>query len=264
MGDAEEVLKIANEWLAQGKRVCLATVIGRAGSAPREVGAKMAIRDDGETAGSIGGGGLEKEIITRARRALQDGNAAVVEFDLSGESASLDATCGGKVSVFVEPLGEVRRLFVIGAGHVGKAVTRMAAWVGFAVTVVDDREEYLGKDSLGPGVSAVLALPEDSASKLDIDPSAFVVICTRGHSLDKDWLRATANANPRYVGMLGSSQKAERIRDELRREGVSPEFLKKVRTPVGLAIEAVTPEEIAVSIVGELILDWRKGKRGKA
>ena len=263
MGDIEEVVKLAGRWLAEGRKVCLATVVAREGSAPREAGAKMAIRDDGATAGSVGGGGLEQEIIARAGLALEDGRAVVVDFDLSGKSAGLDALCGGRVSVLLEPLGEVRRLFVFGAGHVGRAVARLAAGVGFAVTLVDDREEYLGREGLPEGVTTLEASPGDPGSKLQVDPAAFAVIATRGHSLDKDWLRALRAAGPRYVGMLGSREKARAVKAELEAGGVSRAYLDAVRTPVGLAIGAETPDEIAVSIVGELIQEWRKGKRDR-
>jgi xanthine dehydrogenase accessory factor len=263
MGDTEEVVKLAGRWLAEGRKVCLATVVAREGSAPREVGAKMAIRDDGATVGSVGGGGLEQEIVARAGRALEDGRAVVVDFDLSGKAVALDALCGGRVSVLIEPLGEVRRLLIFGAGHVGRAVARLAAGVGFAVTLVDDREEYLGREGLPEGVAAVSASPGEAA-KLQVDPAAFAVVATRGHSLDKHWLRALAAACPRYVGMLGSREKARAVKGELEAEGISKAYLDAVRTPVGLAIDAETPEEIAVSIVGELIQEWRQGKRSRS
>jgi xanthine dehydrogenase accessory factor len=261
VGDAEQVLKTASRWLAQGRQVCLATVVAREGSAPREVGAKMAVSDAGETAGSIGGGGLENTIIARARQTMEDGRPALVEYDLSGEAKGLDALCGGKVSVFIEPLGETKRLFVIGAGHVGRSLARVAQWVGFAVTAVDDRQEFLGRDALGKGVAAVCASPGEAAS-LGIDSRCFVVVCTRGHSLDKEWLRAIAPFRPRYVGMLGSREKARRVIDELRGEGLPSEFVDQVRSPVGVPIQAVTPEEIAISIAGDLILQWRTSRRG--
>jgi xanthine dehydrogenase accessory factor len=264
MGDAEEVLKAVGEWLAQGRKVCLATIVSRQGSTPREVGAKMAIRDDGLTAGSVGGGGLEQTIIARARQVLEVGQASIIDFALSGKSADLDALCGGKVSVFIEPLGEARRLFIFGAGHVGRAVSRAAALVGFSVILVDDRADYLSREGLPERVTPVEASPKDLGSKLQVDESAFVVVATRGHSLDKEWLRAIAASGPRYVGMLGSREKARAVRSELEGEGVARAFLDTLHTPVGLAIEAVTPEEIAVSIVGELILEWRKGRGGKA
>lgn len=259
VGDLEDVVRAAGEWLAEGKRVAIATIIAREGSAPRQIGAKMAVSEAGETVGSVGGGGLEGEIIRRAKRALDDGRPGLEEFDLGGEAAGIDAFCGGKVSVFIEPLGESRRLFVFGAGHVGKAVARIAQAVGFAVTVVDDREELLTKEALGEGVVGMVASPAE-ISRLGIDGRAFVVICTRGHSLDKDYLRAASAVRPGYVGMLGSAEKAKKVFDQLELEGVPREFLAGVRTPVGLAIGAETPSEIAVSIAAELIQQWRKAR----
>lgn len=259
MGDLEQVVMVVGEWLAKGRRAAIATIIAREGSAPRQVGAKMGVSDTGETVGSIGGGGLELEIIRRARRALDDGRPTLEEIDLRGESAEIDAFCGGKVSVFIEPLGESRRLFVLGAGHVGKALARTARAAGFAVTVVDDRKELLTGQALGEGMVGQPASPAE-VSALGIDRAAFVVICTRGHSLDKDWLRAVSGLSPRYVGMLGSAGKAKKVSAELEREGVAREFLAGVRSPVGLAIGAETPDEIAVSITAQLVAEWRKAK----
>lgn len=260
MDDAEQVVRVAAEWLAQGRKVCVATIVAREGSAPREVGAKMAVSDRGETVGSIGGGGLEQEVVKRAERALEDGRPAVIEFDLGAERSEVDAFCGGTVSVLLEPLGDSCRLFVIGAGHVGAALARAARVVGFAVTVVDDRKEFLSAEVLGPGVDGVVASAAE-AGDLGIDSKASVVICTRGHSLDKEWLRAVARLGPRYVGMLGSREKATKISGELGGEGVPADFLGRVRTPVGLPIDAVTPEEIAISIVAELVMERRAGTR---
>jgi len=260
MGDTERVLKIAGEWLAGGRMVCLATIIKREGSAPREVGSKMAISSSGETAGSIGGGGLEAEIIARARRVLEEGRPAIVDFSLGEQSPELDSLCGGTVSVLLEPLGDTRRLMVAGAGHVGRAVAWLAHWAGFAVTLVDDREEYLTSEGLSEEIVRVTASPSQVAG-LGITASTFVVICTRGHSLDKDWLRAVEAAKPRYVGMLGSRNKGAKILAALKAEGVGAGFLEQVRTPVGLEIEAETPEEIAVSIVGDLVREWRGSAR---
>lgn len=259
MGDLEQVVRVVGEWLAEGRRAAIATIVAREGSAPRQVGAKMGVADTGETVGSIGGGGLELEIIRRARRALEDGRPALEEIELRGQSNEIDAFCGGKVSVFIEPLGETRRLFVLGAGHVGRALARAAQAAGFAVTVVDDRKELLLEQSLGASVAGVAASPA-GVSGLGIDRASFVVICTRGHSLDKDWLRAVSGLAPRYVGMLGSAEKAKKVSAELEREGVPRDFLAGVRSPVGLAIGAETPDEIAVSITAELVAEWRKAK----
>jgi xanthine dehydrogenase accessory factor len=257
MNDAEEVIKIANDWLAQGERVCLATIVKREGSAPRGVGAKMAISSSGGVAGTIGGGVPEKQIIDRAGEVMAVGMPVTVEFDLSGRSEDLDLVCGGSVSVFLEPLGQSRLLFVMGAGHVGKALAKLGREVGFSPVLVDNREDVLSDEYRPAGVRGELATPDDVMSKREIDETSFVVICTSGHRLDKEWLRVLAPLRPRYIGMLGSRYKAKTIFEELENSGISADDLSRVHVPVGLDIKAVTPEEIAVSIVGQLVLEWR-------
>jgi xanthine dehydrogenase accessory factor len=257
MDEPEDILSIASRWLSEGRRICMATIIRREGSAPREVGAKMVISSDGKTAGSIGGGGAEKQILEHMANALECGKPAVVDFDLSGEAEDLDAMCGGDISIFIEPMGVARRLFVIGAGHIGTALAGLARKSGFAVTLVDDREEYLAGSPPDESVEKVCAAPGDYKA-LGIDGSCFVVICTRGHNLDKVWLGSLIGLEPRYLGMLGSKHKAGSIFKALEEEGVAREALARVRTPVGLDIGALTPAEIAVSIAAELISVWRK------
>ena len=263
MRNAEDVLKVASRWLEHGRRVCLATIVKREGSGPSEVGAKMVISSDGEVAGTVGGGAVEQKVMEQARQVMETGEPVMLELDLSGQASDLDAICGGKVSVFMESLGEARQLVVIGAGHVGRAVARLAGQVGFSVTLVDDREEYLQDLAAIPSLKVVTATFGDVGTRLKIDTSSFVVICTRGHSLDKDWLGQVVPFRPRYLGMLGSRHKAQQILDRLEDQGIAPELLARVQSPVGLDIGAVTPEEIAVSIVGQLILEWRKTGKGE-
>jgi xanthine dehydrogenase accessory factor len=257
-----EILKVAIRWLDEGRRICLATVVKRTGSAPREVGAKMVITADGRSAGSIGGGRAEQAVLERMRLALGDGKPAVIDLDLSEKAEDLDALCGGAISVFVEPIGEARRLVVIGAGHVGVALGVLARDSGFAVTLVDDRQEYLDAPLPGSGIERLRAEP-DQYESLRVNKDTFVVICTRGHQLDKEWLGNIIGLKPRYLGMLGSKHKAESVFGRLEHEGIPRDLLDRVRTPVGIDIGALTPTEIAVSIVAELISEWRKADRGK-
>lgn len=259
MGEIEQVIEKVHEWLKAGRKVCIATVIEAHGSTPRGVGAKMAVSSAGETVGTVGGGALEKRVLDKASRLLRTGEASVVEFDLSGESADLDSVCGGNLRVFLEAVGEYRRLFIIGAGHVGRALAKAADAAGFAVTLVDDREEFLTGKGLPPSVRLVNAAPGNFERVLDIDRESFAVIATRGHALDKEWLGALSALDLRYVGMVGSSRKIESVYSSLRQEGVPQGFLDRVHAPVGLEIEAETPEEIAVSILAEIIKIWRQG-----
>ena len=207
MDEPHDILSTASRWLSEGRRICMATIIRRKGSAPREVGAKMVMSSDGKTAGSIGGGGAEKEILDRMAEAIRSNKPVVVDFDLSGDSEDLDAMCGGDISVFIEPMGVARRLYIIGAGHIGVALAGLARDSGFAVTLVDDREKYLAGSGLDDAVKKTCASPGDYRD-LGIDESSFVVVCTRGHKLDKDWLGGLVGLAPRYLGMLGSKRKA--------------------------------------------------------
>jgi xanthine dehydrogenase accessory factor len=261
LGEVEQVLEKANEWLRAGRRVCIATVIEARGSTPRGVGAKMVISNTGETCGTVGGGAVEKRVLDSAPGVIRTGEAVVLDFDLSGKSGDMDSVCGGGLRVFLEALGEYRRLFVIGAGHVGRALARAADAVGFAVTVVDDRDDLLTGEGLPASVRLVNAAPDRLAGRLDMDAESFAVIATRGHSLDKEWLGALSGAGLSYVGMVGSRRKIETVYAALRQEGVSEDFLRSVHAPVGLDIGAETPEEIAVSIAAELITIWR-GRSG--
>jgi xanthine dehydrogenase accessory factor len=260
LGEIEQVLEKANEWLRAGRKVCIATVIEARGSSPRVAGAKMVISSEGETFGTVGGGIVEKKVLEAAPRFLKEGGAGILEFDLSGKSADIDSVCGGEMKVFLEAMGEYRRLFVVGAGHVGRALARAAGAAGFAVTLVDDREELLGGSDLPGTVRRIRSTPAEASTSLDMDSECFVVIATRAHALDGEWLGALSGLGLRYVGMVGSRRKIESVYAELRKAGVSQEYLDGVHAPVGLDIEAETPEEIAVSITAELVKEWR-GRR---
>ncbi len=257
MDDARDILRIANEWLFGGERICVATVVKRRGSAPREAGAKMVISFAGKMAGTIGGGIVEKEVIEKAPGVMKTGKPVMLDFNLSGKKKDLDSMCGGNMSVFLEPFGEVKSLFIIGAGHVGGAIAGLACKNGFEVTLVDSRAEYITPERLGERVKGVLASPGDFEGKLEITDMSFVVICTSGHGLDKEWLGRVLALAPRYVGMLGSRHKAKMVFDELASSGTAREELDRVHTPVGIDIGAITPDEIAVSVVAELIKEWR-------
>jgi xanthine dehydrogenase accessory factor len=261
LGEIEQVLEKANEWLRAGRKVCIATVIEAHGSTPRGIGAKMVICSTGEIFGTVGGGAVERKVLDAAPGVLKSGEAAVVGFDLSGKSAEVDSVCGGNMRVFLEALGDYRSLFIIGAGHVGRALAKAADAAGFAVTLVDDRDDFLKGEGLPATVRCVKAVPGDLEARLDMDTDSFAVIATRGHALDREWLGAVSGIGPRYVGMIGSRRKIESVYAALRDDGVSQEYLDTVHAPVGLDIDAETPEEIAVSIAAELIKVWHGGDR---
>ena len=168
------------------------------------------------------------------------------------------------MDVFIEPLDPSPRLLVIGAGHVSQHVASMAAAVGFRVHVVDDREAFANRDRFPSADEVSVAGIADFLKSADLHASAFVVVVTRGHAHDLAAVRALAGRRLRYVGMIGSRAKVARVFDALRAEGVAPDWLEQVHAPLGLQIGAVTPEEIAVSIVAELVAVRRGADAGLA
>lgn len=223
------------------------------GSTPQRAGARMLVYADGRTLGTIGGGCYENDAVGKARLAIADGRPAVVQYDLNDDFAQENGLiCGGRMDVHIDPLQPDPHLYIIGAGHVGYHLGKAAADAGFRLHVVDDREKFASPDRFPTAEIVVDAIP-DWLHRAAIPPSAFVVVVTRGHQHDLDAMRALAARDLRYLGLIGSRAKVARIYDALAAEGMPVECLGRVHAPIGFDIGAVTPAEIAVSILAELI-----------
>jgi xanthine dehydrogenase accessory factor len=242
----EEVLRLSRA----GEAFVLATVVAHGGSSPRKSGAKMLVRGDGSALGTVGGGRVEQETIASARKVLADGEARTLEFVLTEEHGY---ACGGSMSVFVEPHGRRPLLVMFGAGHVGRAVTALAHGCGFRVVVVDERPKCAVAELL-PGADEIVCAPVAGAFvSLRLDRESFAVIATPGHLHDFAAVRGCLATPAGFIGLLGSRRKRETLLRTLEEEGFDAAHRDRVVTPVGLDIGARTPEEIAVSIVGQLI-----------
>ena len=238
-----------------GEAFVLATVIAGSGSSPRKPGAKMLVRSDGNFLGTVGGGRVEKESVEAALTALVDKTPRMLEFVLNAENGFV---CGGSMSIYIEPQGHHPLLVMFGAGHVGRAVTSLAHDCGFRVVVVDDRPEC-ATDALLPGADLIICRPvPDAFDRLQLGPEEFVIIATPGHLSDFDAVRGCLATGAGFIGLLGSKRKRETLLKSLEEEGFGPEQRARVITPVGIEINAQTPEEIAVSIVAQLIAVRRK------
>ncbi len=249
----EEVLRAAADALARGEAVALVTIVRTQGSTPQRAGAKMLVFADGRTVGTIGGGCYENEALLKARDAIASGRPAFLHYELNDDFAQENGLiCGGRMDVHVDPLEPTPDLYIIGAGHVGYHLARAAADVGFRLHVVDDREKFASAHRF-PGADLVVEPIPEWLHRAEIPPSAFVVVVTRGHTHDLEAMRALAARDLRYLGLIGSRAKVARIADALLAEAMPPECLERVHAPIGLDIGAVTPEEIAVSILAELI-----------
>jgi xanthine dehydrogenase accessory factor len=250
----QEVFAALSDALQRGEEVALVTIVSSTGSTPQRVGAKMLVYSDGRTVGTIGGGCYENDAFWKAREAIKSRAPLTVKFELNDDFAQeTGLVCGGQMEVFIEPLEPSPALYVFGAGHVGYFVGKMAHEVGFKVHVVDDREKFANTERFGEGVDVVVDHIPTWLESHRLPPTAYAVIVTRGHTHDLDALRALTTNPLRYLGLIGSKAKVKRIYDALIEEGLSPDALKGVHAPIGLDIGAITPQEIAVSILAELI-----------
>lgn len=242
------------EALKNGEEVALVTIVSANGSVPQRVGAKMLVYGDGRMVGTIGGGCYENEALWKAREALKTRKACTVRYELADDfAAESGLICGGQMEIFIEPIEPAPALYIFGAGHVGQFVARAAHDAGFQVHVIDDREKFANRERF-PDIAGVIV--DDIPTwlqKTALPSSAYAVIVTRGHRHDLDALRALAARQLRYLGLIGSRAKVKRIYDVLVEEGTTIEQLGNVHAPIGLDIGAVTPQEIAVAIVAELI-----------
>jgi xanthine dehydrogenase accessory factor len=238
----------------QGRRGAVATITNARGSIPSFQTAKMLVRDDGSIVGTIGGGCVEGEVWQAAREVMEEEKPRSLTFNLNNNPKyDTGLVCGGTLEIFIEPVLPPALLYIFGAGHVAYNLYKVAVIAGFDVVVVDDREGYANHERF-PDAREVIARDfELATAELNPPESSFIVIVTRGHRDDMRVLRWALNARARYLGMIGSRRKTISIYKELEKEGISPENFRDVHAPVGLEIGAVTPEEIAVAIVAEMI-----------
>ncbi|MHB8877971.1 MAG: xanthine dehydrogenase accessory protein XdhC [Myxococcaceae bacterium] len=245
---------------AEGRAFVLATVVESQGSTPQKPGSKMVVLPDGSIRGTVGGGAIELQIIEAAKALFVSAETSkLVETHLTHD---LGMCCGGKMKVFLEKTQAAARLWVFGAGHVGRELAHLAARVGFRVVVVDERASLCSRERFPEADELVLKNPADFARELQGGEGCYFCIATHDHPLDQACVEALLRKKSSYLGVIGSRRKAERFRMRLEAAGFTPEELGRVRSPMGVAIEAVTPAEIAVSIVGELIDVRRKGSLG--
>ncbi len=244
---------------ANSEAAALCTVVKSEGSTPRHVGSKMLVYPDGHFIGTVGGGDLEHRVLDEAWIAMGDGESRLLHYNMADPSRGDPGVCGGQVEVFVEPILPPPMLVVIGGGHVGKAVAHLAKWLGFRVAVSDDRAEFCNQEMV-PDADAFYPYPmQDLPSKLKIDRRTYLVLTTRGSSVDAAGRPALLATPAAYIGIIGSRRRWATTVKELQAHGVSAEALARVHSPMGLELHAETPEEIAVSILAEVLMVRDKG-----
>jgi len=249
-----EVLEAALRADEAGDSAALVTVVSTEGSTPRKAGAKMLVFADGRTVGTIGGGCVEAEASRLARRAIEERRVATASFDLAPDTIGEDGhACGGRMQVLVEPIEGRPTLCLFGAGHVAQPLARMAKACGFRVEVADDRDRFASRERFPDADRILVEGFAGAAAAMTLGRNSFAVVVTRGHRADAEALRAVLGRGLRYVGLLGSKSKMLQVFTTLEEDGVAAADLARVHCPVGLDIGAETPEEIAVSILAEMI-----------
>jgi xanthine dehydrogenase accessory factor len=252
------------EAVRRREAVALVTIVQTSGSTPRQVGTKMLIHPDGTSMGTIGGGVLEAAIIEAAQEALAEGKLRLVHYGLRADKHGEDlGVCGGDLDAFIDVIAPQFTLLLIGAGHVAVPLAQLAHLLGFRTVIFDDRAEYANRDRFPQAEEVLVEDFETGLNALDITPSTWVVIATRSHESDAVALRAMVESPAAYVGLLGSRRKVGLIFKALREEGVGEKQLARVYAPVGLDLRAETPEEIALSIMAEIIM-VRQGGKGQS
>jgi xanthine dehydrogenase accessory factor len=240
------------------KPAALATIVRTRGTTPRQAGAKMLVYPNGAIVGTIGGGEMELRVIEAAKETLMIGQPRVLDLVLANEGHGDASTSDGQMEIFIEPLLSAPTLMIVGAGHVGAAVAQLGKLLGFYVVVIDDRPDLIAPERFLYADERIVGDLVAKVRELTLTPQTYVVLVTRAHALDAALLSALLEKPTAYIGMLGSERRAHAAREALRKAGVSESLLARLHAPIGLAIDAETPQEIAVSILAEIIQIKRK------
>jgi xanthine dehydrogenase accessory factor len=259
MGD---VLNALGSLARSGTSAALCTIIKTTGSTPRKEGCKMLVYADGTITGTIGGGEVESRVIREALDSIQSGETKTRSYDLVNQEKGDPGVCGGTLEIFIDPLKKPEDLVVVGGGHIGKAVVFLAKWLGFHVVLNDDREDFCSP-VIVPGADEYLFCDlQELPSRYALTPQTSVILATRNNQVDIYGLPGILAASAGYIGVISSKRRWKLTEEELIKSGISKKQLERVHAPIGLDIKADTPEEIALSILAE-VLQVKRGGSGK-
>jgi xanthine dehydrogenase accessory factor len=258
----DSIYLLLTEAIKREESVALCTVTATSGSTPRHAGSKMLVYDDGRFTGTVGGGELENRVRKAALEAIDSGQPQKINYSMTDPARGDPGVCGGQVEVFVEPVLPKEKLIVIGGGHVGKAVAHLAKWLGFIVAVSDDRVEFCTPE-MNPDADKFYPVAMSELPKhININRQTYLVLTTRGSNVDVEGMQPLLASKAGFIGVIGSRRRWATTVSGLKEKGVSDEALARVHSPLGLELNAETPEEIAVSILAEIIM-LKHGGDGK-
>lgn len=244
--------KIAEAYTA-GQPIVVATIISDSGSVPRHTGAKMVIYPDGTIFGTIGGGEFENRAKQAAVEVFQSGKPRILSMKLVDPAKGDAGVCGGQAEIFLEPVMSEPTILIIGAGHCGKALAELAKWLNFRVVITDDRSDLLTEEIL-PGMDRLYLLePEEIGKAVPIDRNTYIAAVSRNVDYDVAMLPGILKTEAAYIGIMGSQRRWLTTVSQLKDQGVKDTEIERITAPLGLEIQAETPQEIAVSIMAQVI-----------
>ena len=250
----------------RGVRLAVATVVEAVGSVPGKLGARLVVTAGGEAMGTVGGAGLEEQVKKLLRDALAGRERpGLHRFELARQKpGGLDSICGGSVAIFIEVMNPRPHLVIFGGGHVGLAVARLCDLLDYPYTVVDDRAEYAPRERFPTAVETFVGHAADFFRDRDLAPYSHIYVFGYSHHEDEATLMAALRAFQGPIGLIGSRSKRTDLRARLAAQGIpEAEYDARVVCPIGLDIQAETPAEIAVAILGEVIRQHRASSASK-
>jgi xanthine dehydrogenase accessory factor len=255
---AKLIIESVERVLEEGRLAALVTLI----EAPTGVGAKLLVEGSAKRIGSLGDSQLDGVAAVHVAKFLESREEART-FDLKELAADLSRWHGARL--LFERIQPELRLVICGAGHVGASLARLASFIGYRATIIDDRAEFVTRDRFPDERIELIAADSWAEAVRKVTGNGHgvaVAVVTRGHNEDEECMRALVTINPDYVGLIGSKRRTSIVIDRLRNSGASDEQLKDIRAPIGLDIGAVTPEEVALAILAEIVAERRGGKGG--
>jgi xanthine dehydrogenase accessory factor len=244
----------------EGRRpVVLATVVSTRRSVPRHAGTKMLVYENGQQSGTIGGGELEATVIADAIGVLRTGKTRLETYALVDPDRGDPGVCGGEMTIYLEPYMPPHTVYVIGIGHVGRAVVELAHWLGYRTVATDDRPDRLTEDALAGADERIAGSVADAMATAPITEDTSVVVVSRSVEHDVDAIPQLLKTQARYIGVMGSDRRWNTTRKQLLEGGLAESDLARIHVPVGIELGAETVEEIAVSILSEIIRETRAG-----
>jgi len=251
--DSHSLVNELAEAVAGSKPVALATVVATKRSVPRRAGAKMLIYGDGALSGTVGGGNMESRVIEAAQESMRSGKTQMLTYSLLEPSRGDPGVCGGEVQIYLEPYMPPHTIFVVGAGHVGRAVVDLAHWLGYRTVITDDREDTLSEVHLPDADVRIRGSVVEALAKEKVTENTSVILVSRSTDIDADTIPLLLETPAAYIGVMGSRRRWATVKNELIARGTNEKELDRIHQPIGIELGAETLEEIAVSILAQVI-----------